>query len=111
MFIADAKEEWEDFKSKSPLRAVEEISSKDSEDSEEGSVESTEGELFDGVYLLPEEFDWKAPIKKGPDFTMPKRVDKTGVRELDKETWMSFRLQWRIWGSCTLSSPRQHETT
>ena len=84
-FISYAKEEWEDLKSKSPLRAVEEMSSKDSEESEEGSVESTEGELFDGVYLSPEEFGWKAPVKKGPDFTMLKSVDESGACDLDKD--------------------------
>jgi hypothetical protein len=84
-FISYAKEEWEDLKSKSPLRAVEEMLSKDSEESEEGSVESTEGELFDGVYLSPEELGWKAPVKKGPDFTMLKSVDESGARDLDKD--------------------------
>ncbi len=52
----DAKGEWEEFKARSPLGAVEEMSSKDSEEADDNSIGSTEGELFDGSYFSPDNF-------------------------------------------------------
>jgi hypothetical protein len=56
VFILDAKGEWEEFKARSPLGAVEEMSSKDSEEADDNSIGSTEGELFDGSYFSPDNF-------------------------------------------------------
>jgi hypothetical protein len=84
VFISDAKEEWEEFKARSPLGVVEEISSKDSEEVDNDSIGSTEGELFDGSYFSPDNFHWKAPIKDAPNLTLtPKEEGK--ARDVTKD--------------------------
>ncbi len=50
-----------DFKTRCPLRMVEEQLS--GEEIEDESMGSTEGELFDRCYLSPKEFAWKEPTK------------------------------------------------
>ena len=55
-FIADAEEEWEEFVDRRPLGMVKEQSSGE-EAEDDDSFGSTEGNVFEGAYMIPEEFE------------------------------------------------------
>jgi hypothetical protein len=73
VFIMEAQEEWEDYRTPRPLRMVEEQLSGKEIDNE--SMGSTKGELFHGCYLSPEDFTWKEPTNEPCPLNISKALE------------------------------------
>jgi len=67
IFIVEAKVDWEDFVTRHPLRAVEELSLGE-EVEDDDSIESIEGNFM--VYLTPNEFTWREPLQRTPTLNL-----------------------------------------
>ncbi len=87
VFIMAAQAEWEEFDAQRPLRAVMEQSS--GEGGDDKPIGSMEGELFNGCYFFPEEFEWK----KAPKAPVPLKLTRWKGEEAKGNTIIADKVK------------------
>ncbi len=95
VIIMEAQEEWEDYKTRHPLRMVEEQSSGEEIDNE--SMGLTKGELFDGCYLSPRTLPGSNQPRSLAPSTSPRLWRVPSPIKEPRLISRTFKRQWRTW--------------
>jgi len=102
IFIADAKVEWEDFVTRRPLRAVEELLSGE-EVEDDNSIESIKGNFM--VYLTPDKFTWREPLQRPTTLNLK----RTGLVNEDIEELQAIMEDLSTTGLFALSTKARED--